>query len=778
MIRHLLSCHGTVQGVGFRPTVHRLARELALGGSVCNAADGAEIQIEGPANAVAEFERRLASELPPLARLAELEVRVLEPLGSDSFEVTTSSGEPRRDALIPPDARLCAACRADMETPGNRRFRYAFTTCTNCGPRFSLVRSLPYDRARTSMAPFPLCAACSEEYADLGSRRYHAEPLCCPDCGPRLWLSGPGLAERLGGESALAQARVALRDGKLLAVKGLGGYQLACRADDPEVVARLRRAKCRPTQPLAVMVYDLDVARRIVHLDKSAEALLRSAEAPILLAPRRANHELCEGIAPGLTDLGVLLPTTPLHVELFRDTGYSALVMTSGNLRHEPIARDDDEAVRQLGGFVDLILSHEREVVRRVDDSVVRATEAGSFVLRRSRGFVPRPLALPVPTPEPLLALGGHLANTACLAFGGEAFLSQHVGDLDTCEARDFLGEVCEGLEAFLEREPRMLVVDEHPDYPSTWLGEELARARGGRVLRVQHHLAHAAAVLAESGVFPAQRSAAGVTECVGALVLDGTGFGLDGTTWGCEWLLLDGALCWSRPAHAEALPLVGGERAIREPWRVLVAALAASGELELLAALRPDLAARLERVADLLPLGSWPRTSGAGRVFEAAGVLFGLCTQNSWEGEAAARFEALADSGRGEGERWPEVGLAPDQRVLPTAALLTAAARRLATGADPATTALGFHRTFAALAAELSARVLRSRTETLALGGGCLVNRHLRRFLCAEHAARGFLVLLASAVPPGDGGLALGQATLAAACLDRERELDYQGDL
>ena len=778
MIRHLLDCRGTVQGVGFRPAVHRLARELELSGSVRNGADGAQIQVEGTADAVREFERRLFVELPPLARLASLEIRELEPRASRGFEVDVSTREPRRRALIPPDARLCDACRAELESLGDRRRHYAFTTCTDCGPRFSLVRSLPYDRARTSMAPFPLCAACAAEYADIDDRRYHAEALCCPECGPELRLSGPELPEPLCGEDALTHARAALSSGALLALQGIGGFQLACRADDGRAIERLRRAKRRPTQAFALMVRELAVAHRLAVLEPADEQLLLSPASPILLLPRRESLELDAGVAPGLTDVGLMLPTTPLHVELFRGAPYDALVMTSGNQHHEPIARRAEEAFERLGELADLFLTHEREVVRRVDDSVARSSESGPFLVRRSRGYVPAPLPLPVRAPEPLLALGGYLQGTVCLAVGAEAFLSQHIGDQDSCQARDFLEECCRGLEAFLDVHPRVIVVDEHPDYPSHWSGTQLAHERAGRLVRVQHHLAHAAAVLAEQRVFPARRAGGREAERVGALVLDGTGFGLDGSAWGCEWLLLDGELEWRRAAHARELSLIGGERAIEEPWRVLAAVFAADGELDLLCRLRPELAARVETLASLATLGEWPRSSGAGRLFEAAGVLFGLCQRNSWEGEAAARFESLADAAPEGARAWPELSLDAYARELPGPALLLAAARRLCAGAHPATTALGFHCSFAALAAELSARVLAPEVSELAIGGGCLVNRHLRRDLRREHERRGFQVWLPSQVPPGDGGLAYGQAALAAACLERDRELHYAGEL
>jgi len=752
-----------VQGVGFRPAVHKLARRLALAGSVRNSADGAEIVVEGQERAVEEFELLLPAALPKLARLVEVKVTTVEPTGTRDFVVTKSATGKRKRALIPPDARLCDACRADMEDLENRRYRYAFTTCTECGPRFSLVEALPYDRVRTSMAAFALCEQCEAEYTDLGDRRYHAEPVCCPECGPALRLiSLPG-GEVISGTSALALARGGLASGRIVLVKGLGGYQLACRADNSQVIARLRGLKARPTQPFAVMVRDLEVARSVVELCEVDQELLVSAPSPILLAPRMPGTALAPNVAPGLTDVGVMLPTTPLHVELFRDAPYDALVMTSGNARHEPIARLDGDALTDLAGFADLALMHEREVVRRVDDSVARTGEGAPYLVRRSRGYVPGSLPLPCATPVPVLALGGHLQVTACLGVGSEAILSQHVGDLDTCTARDFLEEVALQLEQFLEARSELIVIDAHPDYASTWFGERLSQERHVPILRIQHHLAHAAAVLAEHGAFP--RSA---DEHVASLVLDGTGLGEDGTTWGAEWLTLNGDLAWSRVATGEALTLVGGESAVREPWRVATAALIQAGEGDLLSHLRPEWAPNVADIRPLLTGFQWPRAHGAGRLFEAAGALFGLCDSNSWEGEAAARFESLADSADSEGAPWSELQITTSSCELPSAALLVAAARRLRGGRDPAETALGFHRTFAALAAELSLRVFDSGTGFVALGGGCLVNRHLRRYLTREHRARGLDVLLPRDVPAGDGGLAYGQAALAAAALHR----------
>ncbi|MFZ5787206.1 MAG: Sua5/YciO/YrdC/YwlC family protein, partial [Acidobacteriota bacterium] len=460
------------------------------------------------------------------------------------------------------------------------------------------------------------------------------------------------------GQGAIAEARAALQWGEIVAVKGLGGFQLACRADDEAAVARLRERKRRPAKPFAVMAADLAAARRLVRLAAEDEALLASPRAPVVLAPRVSDAPVAPGIAPGLDELGVLLPTTPLHVELFRGLAVPALVMTSGNVSDEPICRANREALERLGGIADAFLLHDRDIVRRADDSVVRAAIGGAVAVRRARGRVPEPLTLPVVAPRPVLALGPYLQATACLAVGGEAFLSQHVGDLDGEPSRAFLEEVVDELEEFLQARGEVIVVDEHPDYASTRLGERLAEERGAPLLRVQHHLAHAAAALAEHGRFPARG------ESALAALLDGTGWGEDGTAWGGEWLLLGGDLAWRRIASLEPLPLVGGEAAVREPWRVLAAALGRAGAGELLgrlpvaAQVPPDRLATVMRLADD---GSWPLASGAGRVFEAAGAMLGLAAVNGYEGEAAARLEALATSAW-PAPPWPEVSLSHDR--------------------------------------------------------------------------------------------------------------------
>ena len=770
-VRFRITCRGVVQGVGFRPAVFRLANALRLGGFVRNTPDGVIVEVEGAEEAVGRFIVGFQVALPPLARLTNLEVGAVPALAESRFRVLASAAGRRQRALVPPDTALCAGCRADMDDPGNRRHAYPFTTCTDCGPRFSIVRGLPYDRERTAMACFPLCETCEREYTDPGDRRFHAEPVCCPECGPRLWLQdAQGMVADRAAE-ALAAARRQLAAGAIVAVKGVGGFQLACNAADGDAVARLRERKGRPDKPLAVMVRDLATAERFVSLTTVGRAALASARAPIVLAPLRAGAALCRGIAPGLGDVGVLLPTSPLHAELFRGAPYEALVMTSGNASDEPICRSNREALARLGAIADAFLLHDRDVVRRVDDSVVRDTEGGVVMVRRARGYVPEPLPLPVEVAEPVLALGGYLQATVCLAVGREAFPSQHVGDLDAEAARAFLAEVASGLEEFLEAEAHFVVVDEHPDYPSGWLGDRLARQRDGRVLMVQHHVAHVAAVLAEHGKFPAAGEAAlGVA-------LDGTGWSDDGTAWGGEWLELGGDLAWRRLAHLEAVPLVGGEAAVREPWRVLAAALARqgmAGELGRLPVADAVPGDRLRQVARLAGTGSWPLATGAGRVFEAAGALLGVAAVNRYEGQAAAQLEALAAACPEGLEAWsvPEVGAgAAGEPVLPSSALLAEAVRRLLAGEARERIAAGFHATFAALAAEVTRRAAAGRHERVALGGGCLVNRILRRELAARLAALGIEALLPALAPPGDGGLSYGQAVLGAVALARQCE-------
>lgn len=769
-VRLRLTCHGLVQGVGFRPAIHRLAHSLDLGGFVLNGPGGVIVEVEGLPDPVRAFRDSLPNSLPPLARLDAVEAEEISSLGETAFAVRASETGRREDALVPADAALCADCRREMDDPADRRCHYPFTTCTNCGPRFTLVHHFPYDRERTAMACFPLCADCRREYEDPDDRRFHAEPVCCPACGPRLWATrsdGAALAE---GAQAVAFARRALGEGSIVAVKGLGGFQLACRADSKEAVAALRQRKKRPRKPFAVMVRDLETARRLARISPGDERIMASSRCPILLAPKADGCSLAGEVAPGLSDVGLLLPTTPLHVELFRGAPFDALVMTSGNLSDEPIACANREALDRLKGIADLFLLHDRDIVRRADDSVVRAAPSGPMLIRRARGYVPEPLLLTRPAAEPVLALGGHLMVTACLASGKHAFPSQHIGDMDTDAARAFLREAVGGIEEFLEVRPVIVAADLHPDYFTTWLGEELAKERGGRLLQFQHHLAHAASVLGENAAMPESGQSAM------ALILDGTGWGTDGTAWGGEWLLLHGNGRWRRLAHLSALPLVGGEAAVREPWRIAAAALSMAGRADLLPMVpmaRVLPADTLHSVARMAR-GPWPVATGAGRLFEAAGALLGVCVSNDYEGEAAIGLESAA-AAAWPAEPWPEVSLVHDSEgegsagdTLSSTALLLATAQRLASGEGVSEVAAGFHATFCHLAVELTEKAAPDGPVTIALGGGCLANRLLHEGLSSGLASAGFKVLTARALPPGDGGLSFGQAVLATAALAR----------
>lgn len=767
-LRVRLTCTGVVQGVGFRPAVYRHAVAWGLSGFVANSPEGAVIEVEGEALRVDGFVRTLPTALPPRARLERV-TRVELPLrGEEGFAVVESLPGKRRQALVPPDLALCVDCRQDMEDPTNRRFHYPFTTCTNCGPRYSLAISLPYDRSRTAMACFPLCPHCQREYSDPNDRRFHAEPLCCPACGPKLKLlaaDGRVLAEE---QEAVAQAKNLLARGRILAVKGLGGFQLACRADKRSAVRRLRQKKNRQAKPFALMVRDLSVAQQLVVLGNLEVALLSAPEAPIVLAPRRPGGRVASEVAPGLGDLGVMVPTTPLHVELFRDAPYEALVMTSGNASDEPICRTNREALARLSKIADAFLIHNRDVVRRVDDSVARSHPQGPYLVRRSRGYVPAPLPLPEPTPEPILAVGGYLQTTVTVAVNSEAFVSQHVGDLDTELARLFLAEVASNLEEFLQVQPKVVAVDTHPDYPSRLWGARLASARQGQVVAVQHHLAHAAAVLGEHQAFP------GEAQEVAAFCLDGTGYGEDGTAWGGELLALSGDLRWWRLGCLQPLPLVGGEAAVREPFRVAVAALALADEAKLARMVFSQDQGRTEQLLHLVQ-GPWPLASGAGRVFEAAGAILGLGEVNRYEGELAMRLEATANLWQRPAKPWPSLQSLVQGSVVRSDVLLAELAERRLKGVPRRRLACEFHASFAWLLAELATRVLAS-PQVVACGGGCVVNRLLRTFLKQELEARGFAVLLPKQLPAGDGGLSYGQVVVAAVALARGKRPAFQG--
>uniref|UniRef100_A4WXZ3 Carbamoyltransferase HypF n=1 Tax=Cereibacter sphaeroides (strain ATCC 17025 / ATH 2.4.3) TaxID=349102 RepID=A4WXZ3_CERS5 len=717
---------GQVQGVGFRPFVWQLARGMGLAGEVLNDGEGVLIRVSG--GDLTAFVAALRDMAPPLARVDRVEVAPCR-VEASGFGIAPS-GKGAVATRVTPDAATCGACLEEMRGDGRRR-GYAFTNCTHCGPRFTILRELPYDRAQTSMAGFPMCPDCAAEYGDPADRRFHAQPIACPACGPRIWFEAHG---HEGG--ALAEAVALLRHGGVLAVKGLGGFHLACDARNAEAVARLRLRKRRPGKPFAVMAAE-EMADRIAEISEADRALLRDPAAPVVLVPSRGV--LPEGVAPGMAALGLMLPYTPLHHLLLQGFG-GPLVMTSGNLSGEPQVIGNDEAREKLAAFADGFLMHDREIVRRLDDSVERARPP--MVLRRARGRAPGTLPLPEGfgrAPQ-VLALGGQMKAAICLVRDGQALLSHHLGDLDEALTFDEFRRALRDHAALFDHRAEIVAVDLHPGYRATQAGH----AMGLPVAEVQHHHAHLASCLADA-LWPLGGGP------VAGIVLDGTGLGADGTIWGGELLLGDYA-GFERGAHLAPAPLAGGEAAAREPWRNALVRLDAAGLADLADRLFPRQPREVLRRAVAAGVNA-PLSSSAGRLFDAVAACLGLAAAwQGYEGEAAMRLEALT----GDGAPYPFEGLNP-------APMFRALARDLEAGAAPGSIAQSFHlglaRAFCAPARHL---VETGRAQAVALTGGCFQNARLLQACLAE--LEGLPVLTHRAVPANDGGLALGQALVAAA--------------
>ncbi len=743
MERRRVRVRGQVQGVGFRPHVHALARRFALTGWVLNDAAGVLLEVQGAA--VPAFLAALTDEAPPLARIDAVEALALEPVpGEGGFAIRDSADGGAVATGVAPDAAVCPACLAELFDPADRRYRYPFLNCTHCGPRYTITRRLPYDRPQTSMAGFPLCAACAAEYADPGDRRFHAQPTACPACGPRL--SHPP-------EAILAH----IAAGRIVALKGLGGFHLVCDAANGETVERLRRVKQRNGKPFALMVAGAAAAARYVHLDAAERALLESTPRPVVLLRRRADAPpLAPAVAPDLAWLGVMLPYTPLHYLLFHEAAGRpegtawleraegpALVMTSANPGGEPLAIANAEAHRRLAGIADVVVDHDRDIVIRADDSVVRMVAGAPAFLRRARGYVPAPIRLARPVP-PVLATGGHLKATVCVTRGDEAFLSQHIGDLDTVATLGFLEETVDHLLHVLGVEPVAVAHDRHPDFHSTRFAQRLADERGIPAVPVLHHHAHVAAVLAEHR---AEGPAAG-------LALDGYGLGEGGESWGGELLLVDGVRV-ERLGHLARLAQPGGDAAARQPWRMAAAALVRMGRAD-------EVAARLgahgpaDGVRRMIEAGvRAPLTSSCGRWFDAACGLLGVRPSAGYEGEAPMVLESLVETPRVAAGAWRVRGGELD---------LTPLLDRLLDVRDAREGAELFHGTLAAALVDWVVPVLRARgMSRLVLSGGCLMNAVLAGELVRRLADAGVEALLPRRAPANDGGLSLGQAWVAA---------------
>ncbi|MEV4432920.1 carbamoyltransferase HypF [Streptomyces sp. NPDC049585] len=757
-VRERVVVRGAVQGVGFRPFVHGLARELGLSGFVLNDAGGLVAEVEGDPHRLRAFHERLTGHAPPLAVVSSIERHPLPALGGTGFVIRPSVHGPGH-TRVPPDAALCPQCHAELADPADRRHRHPFITCTHCGPRFTIVTRLPYDRATTTMAPFALCERCAAEYADPADRRFHTQPVACPDCGPRLHLDDGGT--RLTGEQALARARDLLAGGRIVAVKGIGGHHLACDATDPAAVGRLRALKERGDKPFAVMAADLAAVRALAAVTDAERDLLCGPRAPVVLLRRRTAGMLADAVCPGAPDIGVMLPYSPLHRLLFGlpgdPPGPRVLVMTSANRSGEPLVTDDADA--RLPALCDARLGHDRAIRTPCDDSVVRVRPDGSHLpLRRSRGYVPEPLDLPFDV-IPALAAGGDLKNTFCLARGRTAWLSQHIGDLDRLENVAVLDAAVRHLSALTGVRPRLLAADRHPHYRSTAWARD--RAAGRPLHLVQHHHAHVASAMADAGLD-------GSAPVIG-VAFDGTGYGDDGAVWGGEVLLADYD-GYRRLAHLAYVPLPGGDAAVRNPCRMALAHLHAAGEpwhadLPCVRACddreRTLLARQMERGVACTP------TSSMGRLFDALASLAGIRHRTGHEAQAAVELQAHATSAMdrcGTPYAFALRGEAGRPHVIDPAPVLRAAAADVRARTPPEVVAARFHHAVAAaVTAACEAARQRTGTTTVALTGGVFANAVLDEACTAALSARHFTVLRHRAVPCGDGGLALGQLLVAA---------------
>jgi hydrogenase maturation protein HypF len=764
--RSVLVC-GVVQGVGFRPTVYRLAKEEALAGFIGNDTDGVTIEVEGPLSRVEAFLARLRTEAPPLSRIDSIVVSEAAVTGETGFRIVASEVLGRVSTGIPADAATCPDCLRELLDPSDRRYRYAFLNCTNCGPRFTITRRIPYDRPQTSMARFPMCPACQAEYDDPLNRRFHAQPNACWDCGPRVSLVGAEGAE-IAVDDPVTAAIDRLLAGEIMAIKGIGGFHLSVDATNEAAVMRLRQRKHRYGKPLAVMVKDMAAARELCLLTAEEEALLLTPARPIVLARMREGNGIAEDVAPGLPWLGVFLPYAPLQHLLFADERVRALVMTSANLSEEPIAIDNEEARTRLGGIADAFLMHDREILQRCDDSVAAVVDGAPQLVRRARGFVPLGVELPLDAP-PLLAVGGHLKNVFALARGRRVYQSQHLGDLENLTGLEFFKESLDHLMRTFEIQPQTVVHDLHPGYLSTEWAKEWAQERGLGLIAVQHHHAHVAGCMAEHGL---QGPVIGLS-------LDGTGYGTDGKIWGGEVLVcrLDG---FERFAHLEYVPMPGSTAAIREPWRMALGHLHAAGfdiEPEPVRKLLGATEQESRVLTRMMERGiNSPLTSSLGRLFDAAAaVVLGRRTVD-YEAQAAIEMEGIAvDQPYEEAAYSMELAggdwAARDPMKIGTGPLWRGLLKDLGDGVRKPRIAARFH---AGVAAGFVQAAVKARAVTgigqVAMSGGCMHNRRLARLLRTGLEAEGFEVFQHAQVSPGDGGLSYGQAAVAAAILAKQR--------
>jgi len=764
--RKKISIQGIVQGVGFRPFVYRLAQNENLKGFVSNTSQGVEIEVEGGPEALERFIRRLHSDPPPLAKITEIEVADIQIRGEVEFLIRSSREVESRSTLISPDISICADCLLELFDPEDRRYRYPFINCTNCGPRYTIIQDIPYDRPKTTMSSFNMCQDCQNEYYDPSNRRFHAQPNACSVCGPKIWLTDRWDCQ-IDSRDPIGEVVRSLKDGKIIAIKGLGGFHLACDAANESAVSLLRRRKGREEKPLAVMALDIPAVEKFAKMSVQERDLLLSSRRPIILLQKKRDNSLAESVAPRNNTFGTMLPYTPLHYLILKQ-GFDALVMTSGNISEEPIAIGNREAQQRLGGIADIFLMHDRDIYLRSDDSVTRFISGLPRIIRRSRGIVPMPVFLRRKAPS-ILAVGGELKNTICLFKDDRAFLSQHIGDLENMETLAFFEECVHHLTRILQVEPVAIAHDLHPDYLSTqWALEQKEIPRIG----VQHHHAHIAACLAENGR----------EDQVIGIALDGTGYGDDGHIWGGEILIAD-LVSYERIGHFDYFPMPGGPVAIKEPWRMGIVYLykiykkfeqdEKDGEDFIRWMNRVPFFEKVDRekikiILQMIEKGvNVPKTSSLGRLFDGVAAIIGLRETVTFEGQAAMELEMAMGNGARNGkieegysfetlDREGNILISPDMAVRQVVEDITS-------GISPGEISLKFHIGLIGLFLSISEKIRDGEgNNVVALSGGCFQNRFLLENLSSVLEKAGFEVLTHSQVPSNDGGLALGQAVVA----------------
>ncbi len=772
--RRRIVVRGVVQGVGFRPFVARIARDLQLCGHCGNDEVSVFIEAEGPSGALDELAHRIRIEAPPMSMIVDMSCETLAVQGDSDFRIVPSRALPGARTLVPPDVATCPDCLREMADPADRRYRHPFLTCTNCGPRFTIITDLPYDRPATTMAAFEMCARCQEEYGDPGDRRYHAQPISCHACGPRMWVEEDGRRLEPGNDSALAHVQQVLADGGVVAVKGIGGFHLACDATNPGAVTRLRERKHRPDKPFAVMAANLTVAAGLAKVSPDEEAALTQPARPVVLLRCSRRRTVADGVAPGLDEIGVMLPYSPLHHLLLspvpgvRGVSPQVIVMTSGNLSDEPLCYTNDGARDRLAGIADTFLMHDRDIAVPCEDSVLGVWDGAELPVRRSRGFAPLPVPLPAPGPV-TLAVGGEVKNTFCLTRQDLAFCSAHLGDMGSLESRHAFDVSVRQLTALHSATPELVVADDHPGYATRQWAEHYTDAVGVPLTTVQHHHAHVASLLAEHNLVG--------TPVIG-VAYDGTGYGCDRTVWGGELLYVGTDVGQAqRVGHLQPFLLPGGDRAVRHPFRVALSLLHAAGipDVDGLDLTASCSAAEQAVVRSQLAGGAGcVETTSMGRLFDGVASLLGVRHHVTYEAQAAIELEALARSATAAVDLPMEVA----HGELRLGQLVRALVEAVRSGAPAGGLALGFHRALSAATADLIVALTHEhRVRIVGLTGGVFQNRLLLGELSETLRSAGLTVLTHRRVPPNDGGLSLGQAVVARAQAARADPAGTGGD-